>query len=82
MNPELVLTDIATAIKHRTISDTFMWHIVFYHDRITCIPTYIDVPDEIILGTLSEQQALDGLPTLEWENLKTRVTKIYKELKA
>lgn len=80
MNPELILADIAIAIKHRTISTTHKWHIVFFEQRICCVPAYWAVPDNTILGTFSEQQTIDGFTVHEWENLKTRFIEISKEL--
>jgi len=80
MNPEAILNEVATAIKHRTISTTERWHIVYYYHRITCVPSYIDVPPEIILAEVTENQVQDGFTVKHWNGLLTRITKIYKEL--
>lgn len=80
MNPEELLKEVTTAIKHRTISTTFKWHIVYYYNRITCVPTNVNVPDEIILDEFNEQMAQDGFSANQWAHLKTRIVEIYKEL--
>lgn len=80
MNPEQLLKEVATAIKHRTISTTHRWHIVYYYNRITCVPSYVPVPPEIILSEFTEQQVQRGFTAGEWHDLKTKVTEFYKEL--
>lgn len=80
MNPEQLLEEVATAIKHRTISTTFKWYIVFYYDRITCVPTYVNVPVEIIIHTFTEKMVQDGFTPQQWQQLKTKATEFYKEL--
>ncbi len=80
MNPEQTLTEVATAIKHRTISATERWHIVYYHTRICCVPSYENVPPEIILGEFTEKMVQGGFTIHEWDQLKTNVTKLYEEL--
>lgn len=80
MNPEKVLEEVATAIKHRTISYSFRWNIVYYHDRFCCVPTNVNVPPEIILGEFTEKMVQDGFTVAYWNQLKTNITKLYKEL--
>lgn len=80
MNPEQLLEEIATAIKHRTISTTFKWHVVYYHYRVTCVPTYVNVPPEIILCEFSEKDVQQGLKKKSWTELSRRIVEIYKEL--
>lgn len=80
MNPEQLLDEVATAIKHRTISTTFKWYIVYYYDRITCVPTNVNVPPEIIISEFSEPQVQKGFTTHEWHDIKTQLTEFYKEL--
>ncbi len=80
MNPEAQLDKVAIAIKHRCISTTERWHIVYYHDRICCVPSYENVPPEIILCVFTEHQVRTGFTTEQWNDLKTNITKLYKEL--
>ncbi len=79
-NPERVLTDIAIAIKHRTISYSHRWNIVYYHTRVTCVPTNVDVPSQIILHEFTDKMANDGFSAIYWNQLKANVIKLYKEL--
>lgn len=80
MNPESALLEVATAIKHRCISTTHRWHLVYYHDRICCVPSYEDVPPEIILGEFTEIMVQRGFTVREWFDIKTNITKLYEEL--
>lgn len=80
MNPEIVLNEIATAIKYRTISTTHRWCIVYYYDRITCVPSNFDAPVEIILGEFTEKMVQKGFSVIYWNQLKANVIKLYKEL--
>lgn len=80
MNPELVLDEIATAIKHRCISTTDRWYIIYYYCRICCVPSYVDVPPEIVLGEFTGKMVDDGFTVVYWNQLKTNITKLYKEL--
>ncbi|GAH81198.1 unnamed protein product, partial [marine sediment metagenome] len=50
MTHEQIIEDIEAAINHRTISNTLCWYIIFYHNRICCIPSNVSTPPEIILG--------------------------------
>ncbi len=79
-NPEVILADIAIAIQHRTISHTHRWKIIHYHDRITCVPAYADVPSQIVLHEFTERMVHRGFTTIYWNQLKTNVIKLYKEL--
>ncbi len=79
-NPEIILNEIAIAIKHRTISDTHRWKIIYYYDRITCVPTYVSTPEQIILHEFTDKMAKDGFSTIYWNQCKTNVIKLYKEL--
>lgn len=79
-NPEEVLADIALAIKHRCYSKTGRWCIIFFHERICCVPTYENVPTEIILGEFTERMVLEGFTVVYWNQLKTNVIKLYREL--
>lgn len=80
MNPEPVLDEIGIAIKHRCISTTKRWHIVYYHDRICCVPSYENVPPEIILGEFTEEMVQKGFTYTYWNQIKTNVFKLYEEL--
>lgn len=80
MNPEKLLDEVATAIKHRTISTSFRWYLIYYYNRVTCVPSYVPVPPEIILDEFTEQQVQRGFTTKEWDQLSTKVTEFYKEL--
>ncbi len=80
MNPELQFNEVATAIKHRCISTTEGWHVIYYRDRICCVPSYEDVPPEIILTVFTEHQVQTGFTTQHLNNLKTNIVKLYKEL--
>lgn len=80
MNPKKLFEEVSCAIAHRCVSTTNHWHIVYYHDRICCVPTNENVPPEIILGKFTEQMA-QAKPTLPWWNeLETNFTKLYEEL--
>ncbi len=79
-NPEQVLEEIAIAIKHRTISHTHRWKIIYYHERLTCVPAYADVPSQIVLHEFTEKMVQDGFSTIYWNQLKQNVVKLYKEL--
>lgn len=79
-NPEQVLQEIAIAIKHRTISHTHRWKIVYYHERLTCVPAYADVPQQIVLNEFTEQMVHHGLSVIYWNQLKQNVVKLYKEI--
>lgn len=81
-NPERVLAEIALAIKYRTISHTHRWKIIFYHERITCVPAYADVPSQIVLHEFTERMTHRGFTTIYWNQLKTNVIKLYKELES
>lgn len=80
MNPEQLLKEVATAIKHRTISNTHRWHIVYYYNRITCVPSNINVPPEVVFFYFTEQMVDRGFTPEEWNTLKAKVTEFYKEL--
>ena len=79
-NPEQTLEEIAIAIKHRTISHTHRWKIIFYHERITCVPAYADVPSQIVLHEFTERMVHRGFTTTYWNQLKQNVIELYKEL--
>lgn len=80
MNPEKVLEEIAIAIKHRTISTIHRWNIVYYYGRITCVPTYVNVPEQIILHEFTEKMLNEGFSVVYWNQLKANVIKLYEEL--
>lgn len=80
MNPFEALEEVATAIKHRTVSTTHRWYIVYYYDRITCVPSYKEVPVEIIIGYFTETMVQRGFTVHEWFDIRTNITKLYKEL--
>lgn len=79
-NPEFILNEIAIAIKHRTISDTHRWKIIYYYTRITCVPTYVSTPNQIILHEFTEKMAIEGFSTIYWNQCKQNVIKLYREL--
>ncbi len=80
MNPEQLLDEVAAAIKHRCTSTSHRWHIIYYYDRIICVPSFQNVPREVILGMFTEQQVKTGFTTEQWADLKTNAVKLYKEL--
>lgn len=80
MNPEQLLEEAATAIKHRGKSTTERWHLIYYRDRLCCVPTYENVPPEIILMEFTEIMVQRGFTITEWNNLQTRMIEFYKEL--
>jgi len=80
MNPEVLLNEVALAIAHRCISTTERWHLIYYHNRICCAPSYEGVPPEIILISFTEEMAQGGFKTGQWNLLKTRIAKLCKEL--
>lgn len=80
MNTEPILEEVATAIKHRCISTTERWHVVYYHTRICCVPSHENVPPEIILCELTEKDVQQGLDIKIWTELSRRIVEIYKEL--
>lgn len=80
MNPEKLLEEVANAIKHRCISTTHRWSVVYYHNRICCVPSYENFPPEIFIAEFNEQMVQDGFTTLQWETLKQNIIEIYKEL--
>lgn len=80
MNSEQLLKEVATAIKHRCISTTHRWHVICYAQRICCVPTYENVPPEIILTEFTENMAQEGFSIHQWNQLKTKLIKLYKEL--
>jgi len=79
-NPEQILTEIAIAIKHRTISDSNRWKIIYYYKRITCVPSCAYVPPQIVLHEFTEKMVHRGFTTIYWNQLKQNVIKLYKEL--
>jgi len=79
-NPEHVLNDIAIAIKHRCVSNSATWYIIYYHCRICCVPANVKVPPEVILHTFTEAMVQEGFSIVYWNQLKANVTKLYKEL--
>ncbi|GAH90283.1 unnamed protein product [marine sediment metagenome] len=80
MNPEQIIEDIEAAIKHRTITNTNRWYIIFYHNRICCVPTNASIPPEIILGQFTEAQAKNGFTTTDWNGIKEYAVHFFKEL--
>ena len=79
MNPEKLFEEVSCAIAHRCVSNSDTWHIIYYHDRICCVPTGEKVPPEIILANLTEQMA-QAKPSLPWWNdLETNFTKLYED---
>ncbi len=80
MNLESILLEVETAIKHRCISKTEQWHIVYYHTRICCVPAYEYVPPEIILCIFTEKDVRLGFTQKVWTELSTQIVRIYKEL--
>ncbi len=81
-NPEQVLEDIAIAIKHRTLSCTQRWKIIYYYTRITCVPIEVDVPDKIVLHEFTNKMLEKGFSVTYWNQLKANVIKLYKELES
>lgn len=80
MNPEKLLDEVATAIKHRCISSTGRWHIVYYYDRVCCVPSHENVPPKIILGEFTAKDVQEGFSVNQWDRLKTKLVELYKEL--
>jgi len=80
MTDEEVIEMMTSAINHRTISHTGCWYIIFYHDRICCVPTNVSIPPEIILGQFNEYQAHVGFTSTVWSGLKTAAIHFFKEL--
>ncbi len=80
MTPELIIKRITRAIQHRTISNTLCWYIIFYHNRICCVPTNVSIPPEIILGQFTEDQAHAGFTTMERDGINEYATHFFKEL--
>lgn len=80
MNPEPILLEVATAIKHRCISTTERWHCVYYHTRICCVPSYQNVPPEIILCEFTDKDVREGFELKLWTQLAKRIVDVYKEL--
>ena len=79
-DPKKILEAITRAIEHRTISNTLCWYIIFYHDRICCIPTNISCPPEIILGQFTEDQAQAGFTTKDRDGINEYAVHFFKEL--
>lgn len=80
MNPEPILLEVATAIKHRCISTTHRWLVIYYYDRICCVPSYENVPSEIVLCEFTEKDVQSGFELKLWTELSKRIVDIYKEL--
>ncbi len=79
-DPEKILEAITRAIEHRTISNTNCWYLIFYHDRICCIPTNVSVPPDIILGQFTEDQAQAGFTTRDRDGINEYAVHFFKEL--
>jgi len=80
MNPEPILVEVATAIKHRCISTTEKWLVVYYHTRICCVPSYVCVPPQIILCEFNEKEVSAGFDLKLWTQLSRRIVQLYKEV--
>lgn len=82
MNPEKAIEEVATAIKHRTISKTHRWSIVYYYNRFTCVPSYVNVPPEIVITEFTEIMVQRGFTVEEWNDIQTNILELYKELES
>ncbi|GAH33206.1 unnamed protein product [marine sediment metagenome] len=80
MNPEQIIEDIDAAVKHRCVSNSATWYIIYYHDRICCVPSNAKVPPEIILGQFTEDQAQAGFTTRERDGINEYAVHFFKEL--
>lgn len=81
-NPEKVLVDVANAVRHRPISITERWKIIYYHTRICCVPMTCACPDNIVLNLFTERMALDGFTAVYWHQTKLNIIALYKELES
>lgn len=79
-DPAKILEAITRAIEHRTISNTNCWYIIFYHDRICCVPTNVSCPPEIILGQFTEDQAQAGFTIRDSDRINEYAVRFFKEL--
>ncbi len=79
-DPKKILEAITRAIEHRTISKTNLWYIIFYHNRICCVPSNAKVPPEIILGQFTEDQAEAGLTIRDRDGINEYAVHFFKEL--
>lgn len=79
-NPEQALDQVAASIKHRTISKTHRWKIVYYYTRICCVPYSEDIPPQIIIGEFTQQMVDTGFTLVYWNQIKTNIIKLQKEL--
>ncbi len=80
MNPEQILEGIESSIKHRCVSTSDTWYIIFYHNRICCVPTSAKVPPEIILGQFTENQAKNGFTPTDRSGINEYALHFFKEL--
>lgn len=79
-DPAKILEAITRAIEHRGISNTLCWYIIFYHNRICCVPTNVSVPPEIILGQFTEDQTESGLTARDRDGINEYAVHFFKEL--
>jgi len=79
-DPTKIAEAITRAIEHRTISNTLCWYVIYYHDRICCVPSNVSIPPEIILGQFTEDQAHAGFTTSDRDGINEYAVHFFKEL--
>jgi len=80
MTDNEIIEMVTSAIKHRCVSNSATWYIIYYHRRICCVPTSVKVPPEIILGQFTEDQAENEFTPTDWDGLKEYAVHFFKEL--
>ncbi|MBA7698174.1 hypothetical protein ES703_106849 [subsurface metagenome] len=80
MTPEFIIERLTRAIQHRCVSNSATWYIIYYHNRICCVPTNAKVPPEIILGQFTEDQAHAGFTTKARDGINEYAIHFFKEL--
>lgn len=78
MNSETLLNQAAEAIESRGVTLTGYYHLVYFKDKIVCLPTDTPIGLAKIFETFSENNLRDGLTTKQWNKLSMKIINFYE----
>lgn len=79
MNPEKLLDMAAKAVENRSCQRAEKWHICYFDAKIQCLPTWHCQAEHPVFLVLHSLELEGGLSTEQWDALRTKLAKFWKE---
>jgi len=75
MNPEQMLSVVATSIKNRTKETTNKWVILYLDGKVQCLPESVIIDNRNIFGYFTDKMLDEGFDHKQWRQLSLNIAR-------